>query len=182
MRCWEVESGTSSRRRRSQRRWWSAEKQSRGGGDGDSRREGDGGILVMVRAPGSRGWGSTGVGFGGTGVRGSDRAVPRSRVGEWRWPKRGWWVRSGSDGDGDGGAPKNFGSLSTSLWNPSVSRVFSIGTVFYIGRPSLVSVILMWPTQKNKYYWCRSSLRGWHLCLLVSAILSQSIPIRMPYK
>jgi hypothetical protein len=48
-----------------------------------------------------------------------------------------------SIGDGDGGAPENFGSLSASLQNPPISRVFSTGIVFYIGRQSLVLVILM---------------------------------------
>jgi hypothetical protein len=57
--------------------------------DGDGQREGDGGVLVMVRAPGSRGRGSTGVGVGGTGVGGGDVVAPRSRVREWRRPKRG---------------------------------------------------------------------------------------------
>jgi hypothetical protein len=60
-----------------------------GGKDGDGQREGDGGVLVMVRAPGSRGRGSTGVGVGGAGVGGGDVVAPRSRVREWRWPKRG---------------------------------------------------------------------------------------------
>jgi hypothetical protein len=60
-----------------------------GGRDGNGQREGDGGVLVMVRAPGSRGRGSTGVGVGGAGVGGGDVVAPRSRVREWRRPKRG---------------------------------------------------------------------------------------------
>jgi hypothetical protein len=46
-----------------------------GGGDVDSRRKGDGDVLVMVRALGSRGWGDMGVGVGGARVRGSDGAA-----------------------------------------------------------------------------------------------------------
>jgi hypothetical protein len=94
-----------------------------------------------------------------------DGAERWSRVGERWWgsaakPSQGaamaeervmdalrWW-QSSSDGDGDGGASKNFDSLPASLQNPLISRVFNTGIMFYIWRPSLVSVILMWPTQK----------------------------------
>jgi hypothetical protein len=73
----EAESGNSSGRHRSRWQRWSAKKQS-WGGDGDGQREGDSGVLVMVRAPGSRCRGSTGVGVGGAEIGGGDGVAPRS--------------------------------------------------------------------------------------------------------
>jgi hypothetical protein len=57
-----------------------------------------------------------------------------------------WWWRC--SGDGDGGAPENFGSLTTSLQIPPISMFSVRGTVPYIGRVFLMSVVLMWPTPK----------------------------------
>jgi hypothetical protein len=45
-------------------------------------------------------------------------------------------------------AHQNFGSLTTSLRNPPVSRFSVCGAMLYIGTAFLVSVILMWPTPK----------------------------------
>jgi hypothetical protein len=81
-------------------------------------------------------------------------------------------VGSSSDGDdqreGDGGAlvmatTADFGTLTTSLQNPPISRVTVRETVLYIGggifgvgRPNVADT-------KDQYFWCRLSLYSRHL-------------------